>query len=121
MLSAVTVSTAFLISYSVYHYHVGNVRFQGRGLVRPVYFTILVSHVLLAATIVPMVLVTLWRAVNGRFRGHRQVARWTWPIWMYVSVTGVVVYLMCYQLYAPGYSSSAMSHLSSSGQARSIK
>jgi putative membrane protein len=104
MLSAVTVSTVFFISYGVYHYHVGDVRFQGHGWVRPVYFTILASHVMLAAAIVPLVLVTLWRALNANFRRHRRIARWAWPIWIYVSVTGVVVYLMCYQLYTPGYS-----------------
>jgi len=111
MLSAVTVSTAFLISYSVYHYNVGDVRFQGWGWVRPVYFTILISHVFLAAAIVPMVLVTLWRALSGNFRRHRRIARWTWPIWIYVSITGVVVYLLCYQLYKPGYSAPALPEL----------
>jgi len=108
MLSAVTVSAAFLISYSVYHYNVGDVQFEGRGWVRPVYFTILISHVFLAAAIVPLVLVTLWRALKGNFNRHRRLARWTWPIWIYVSITGVVVYLMCYQLYTPGYSSPAL-------------
>jgi len=107
MLSAVMVSAAFFISYCVYHYHVGDVRFEGRGWVRPVYFTILISHVSLAAAIVPLVLVTLWRALSRNFRQHQQIARWTWPIWIYVSITGVVVYLMCYQLYSPGYSPSA--------------
>lgn len=105
MLAAVTVSSAFLISYTVYHYHVGDVRFQGHGWVRPLYFTILTSHVFLAAVIVPLVLVTLWRALTGSFRRHRRIARWAWPIWIYVSITGVVVYLLCYQLYRPGYSS----------------
>jgi len=109
MLSAFAVSVAFFISYAVYHYHVGDVRFQGRGLVRPAYFTILISHVSLAAAIVPLVLVTLWRALNGNFRRHRQIALWAWPIWIYVSITGVIVYLMCYQLYAPGYSTRAHS------------
>jgi putative membrane protein len=104
MLSAVAVSAAFFISYSVYHLHVGDVRFQGRGWMRPVYFTILISHVFLAAAIVPLVLVTLWRALNRNFRRHRRIALWTWPIWIYVSITGVIVYLMCYQLYTPGYS-----------------
>jgi putative membrane protein len=99
MLSAVGFSSAFLISYLVYHYHVGDVRFQGHGAVRPVYFTILISHVLLAIAIVPLVIITLWRAFGGRFTAHRRVARWTWPIWMYVSVTGVLVYLMLYQFY----------------------
>lgn len=103
MLSASAVSIAFLVSYGAYHYEVGDVRFQGHGWVRPVYFTILITHIALAAAIVPLVLVTLWRALRGDFHEHRRVARWTWPIWMYVSITGVVVYLMCYRLYPPGY------------------
>jgi putative membrane protein len=107
MLSAVVVSVAFFISYCVYHYHVGDVRFQGHGWVRPVYFTILVSHIGLAVAIVPLVLVTLWRALKANFRRHRRIARWTWPLWIYVSITGVVVYLMCYQLYSPGYSTTS--------------
>lgn len=112
MLSAVAVSAAFFISYCVYHYHVGDVRFQGQGWVRPAYFTILISHVFLAAAIVPLVLVTLRRALNGNFSRHRKIARWTWPIWIYVSITGVVVYLMCYRLYTPGYSPAVLSALS---------
>src|SRR5262245_19608509 len=79
MLSAVAVSAAFFISYAVYHYHVGDVRFTGRGWVRPVYFAILISHVLLAAAIVPLVTVTLWRALRGSFHRHRRVALWAWP------------------------------------------
>ncbi len=118
MLSAVAVSAAFFISYSIYHYHVGDVRFQGIGWVRPVYFTILASHVMLAAAIVPLVLITLWRALNGRFRRHRRIARWTWPIWIYVSISGVVVYLMCYQLYKPGYSESSASRTLGGAYAR---
>lgn len=117
MLSAFAVSVSFFISYSIYHYHVGDVRFQGHGFVRSIYFTILLSHVFLAAAIVPLVLVTLWRAVNGTFRRHRRIARWTWPIWIYVSITGVVVYLMCYQLYTPGYTPSHVSRLSGSAEA----
>jgi putative membrane protein len=104
MLSAVVVSTVFFISYVTYHYHVGDVRFQGHGVIRPIYFTILVTHVILAAAIVPLVLVTLWRALSGNFSRHRRIARWTLPIWMYVSITGVVVYVMCYRMYPPGYS-----------------
>jgi putative membrane protein len=115
MLSAVLVSAGFFISYVVYHYHVGDVRFQGQGWVRPAYFTILISHVFLAAAIVPLVLVTLSRALRGSFRRHRQIARWTWPIWIYVSVTGVIVYLMCYRLYPPGYSLPAVTRLSAAG------
>ena len=99
MISAFTVSIVFFISYCVYHYHVGDVRFGGRGVVRPVYFSILISHVTLAVAIVPLALITLGRALRGRFARHRRIARWTWPIWMYVSVTGVVVYLMVYRLY----------------------
>ena len=99
MISAFTVSVAFFISYCIYHYHVGDVRFGGQGLIRPVYFSILISHVTLAVAIVPLALITLSRALRGRFARHRQIARWTWPIWMYVSVTGVVVYLMVYRIY----------------------
>jgi putative membrane protein len=103
MIAACAVSTAFLISYCIYHYEVGDVHFQGHGLIRPVYFTILISHIGLALVIVPLVLITLTRALRGDFQRHRRIARWTWPIWIYVSITGVVVYLMCYQLYPPGY------------------
>ena len=99
MLSAFGISIAFLISYVVYHAHVGDVRFLGHGLVRPIYFTILISHVALAFVIVPLAIITLRRALSGRFSSHRAIARWTWPIWMYVSVTGVIVYLMLYWLY----------------------
>jgi putative membrane protein len=103
MLSAFAVSTVFFASYITYHYHVGDVRFQGYGWIRPVYFSILISHILLAGAIVPLVLITLWRALRGNFRKHRRIAVWAWPLWIYVSVTGVVIYVMCYQLYAPGY------------------
>jgi uncharacterized membrane protein YozB (DUF420 family) len=103
MISAVAVSTAFLISYLIYHYHVGDVRFQGHGTVRPVYFTILISHVSLALVILPLIGITLWRALGGRFASHRRIALVTWPLWVYVSVTGVIVYLMCYRMYPPGY------------------
>ncbi|HEY7168519.1 MAG TPA: DUF420 domain-containing protein [Candidatus Binatia bacterium] len=98
MLAAVTSSALFLISYLVYHYHVGSVRFQGQGFVRTVYFTILVTHTILAAAIVPLVLITLSRALRSRFDSHRRIARWTFPLWLYVSVTGVVVYVMLYKL-----------------------
>jgi uncharacterized membrane protein YozB (DUF420 family) len=99
--SAFVVSTLFLVSYLTYHYHVGSVPFGGRGWIRAVYFTILISHTVLAATIVPLALVTLSRALRGRFSTHVRVARWTLPLWLYVSVTGVVVYWMLYHL-APG-------------------
>ncbi len=99
MISAFAVSSVFLASYLYYHAHVGSVRFLGTGWIRPVYFAILISHTLLAATIVPMVLITLARGLRGNFDRHRAIARWTYPLWLYVSVTGVVVYLMLYQLY----------------------
>lgn len=109
MITAFIVSVAFFISYCIYHYHVGDVRFGGQGLVRPVYFSILISHVTLAIAIVPLALMTLSRALRGRFARHRRIARWTWPIWMYVSVTGVVVYVMVYLLYPhpPGAAATA--------------
>lgn len=99
MLSAFFVSTLFLISYLVYHAQVGSVRFPGQGWVRPVYFSVLLSHTVLAVTIVPLALATLSRALRGRFDDHRRIARWTLPLWLYVSVTGVVVYWMLYRLF----------------------
>lgn len=101
MTAAFTTSILFLISYLLYHYHMGSKSFTGQGWVRSVYFAILVSHSLLAAAVVPMALLTLGRALRGRFALHRRIARWTLPIWMYVSITGVIVYLMLYRLYAP--------------------
>lgn len=98
MLSAFVTSALFLISYLVYHFQVGSVPFQGRGGVRAVYFTILVSHTVLAAVIVPLILITLYRALKGNFDRHRRIARWTLPLWLYVSVTGVIVYWMLYRL-----------------------
>jgi putative membrane protein len=96
MLSAVLVSTAFLISYLVYHYHVGSIAYRGQGWSRIFYFAILLTHTVLAAAIVPLVLVTLVRALRGRFERHARIARWTLPIWIYVSITGVLIYLMLY-------------------------
>ena len=101
MVSAFGVSTVFLASYLVYHYRVGHVVFQGQGLIRPVYFTLLISHTVLAIVIVPLILVTLRRAWQEKFDKHRLIARWTLPLWFYVCVTGVIVYLMLYQIYAP--------------------
>ena len=98
MLSAFATSTLFLVSYLTYHYQVGSVPFEGRGWVRPLYFSVLISHTVLAAAIVPLVLVTLVRALRGRFERHMRIARWTLPLWLYVSVTGVVVYGMLYWL-----------------------
>jgi putative membrane protein len=98
MLAAFACSSVFLISYLVYHFKVGSVGFKGQGWIRPVYFTILITHTILAATVVPLALITLVRALRERFDAHRRIARWTLPIWLYVSVTGVVVYLMLYHL-----------------------
>lgn len=100
MLAAVGCSTLFLISYLAYHYQVGSVPFKGQGWVRPVYFTILLSHTVLAAVVVPLALITLTRGLRQRFDAHRRIARWTFPVWLYVSVTGVVVYWMLYWLAA---------------------
>ena len=96
MMIAMGTSSLFLISYLYYHAHVGSVPFQGHGWSRPVYFTILISHTILAAAIVPMVLITLGRALRQRFDRHRAIARWTYPLWLYVSITGVVIYFMLY-------------------------
>lgn len=105
MIAAFSASTLFLISYLTYHsllvYYLGQgpTRFLGTGWVRPVYFFILMSHTILAAIAAPLVLVTLYRALKGTFDRHRRIARWTAPIWLYVSITGVIVYLMLYQIY----------------------
>jgi uncharacterized membrane protein YozB (DUF420 family) len=100
MVSAFTVSTIFLVSYLVYHLRVKQlVLFQGQGWIRPVYFTLLTSHTILAIVIVPMILITLRRAWLEKFDKHRVIARWTLPLWFYVCVTGVIVYLMVYQIY----------------------
>lgn len=98
MLSAFATSTLFLVSYLTYHYQVGSVPFEGRGWVRLLYFSVLIPHTVLAAAIVPLVLVTLVRALRGRFERHKRLARWTLPLWLYVSVTGVAVYGMLYWL-----------------------
>jgi uncharacterized membrane protein YozB (DUF420 family) len=98
MLSAFASSTLFLISYLFYHYQVGSVPFKGQGGIRTIYFTVLISHTILAAAVVPLVLVTLIRALKGNFDKHRRIARWTLPIWLYVSITGVLVYWMLYWL-----------------------
>jgi uncharacterized membrane protein YozB (DUF420 family) len=97
MLSALAVSTLFLVSYVVYHVEAGSVGFTAGGWARPVYYAILLTHVPLAALIVPLALLTAWRALRGRFDRHRKIARWTLPLWIYVSVTGVLIYLMLYR------------------------
>lgn len=102
MVSAFFVSCAFLVSYVIYHVRIHQViHFQGQGWIRPVYFTLLISHTILAVVIVPLILITLRRAWTERFDKHRQIARWTLPLWFYVSVTGVIIYFMVYQIYAP--------------------
>jgi uncharacterized membrane protein YozB (DUF420 family) len=98
MLTAFALSVLFLASYLYYHAHAGTTRFAGRGWIRPVYFAILLSHTVLAAAIVPLVLVTLARGLRADFPNHARLARWTLPAWLYVSVTGVVVYGMLYRL-----------------------
>jgi uncharacterized membrane protein YozB (DUF420 family) len=96
MLSALATSALFLISYLAYHYQVGSVPFKGGGWMRTLYFTVLISHTILAVVIVPLVLVTVARALKGNFERHKRVARWTLPLWLYVSITGVLVYWMLY-------------------------
>ena len=99
MIAALAVSSLFLVSYLVYHADVGSKPFPGHGPIRVLYFTILITHVILAAVIVPMALVTVRRGLRMDVARHRRIARWTWPLWMYVSVTGVVIYVMLYRLY----------------------
>ncbi|MEO6214057.1 MAG: DUF420 domain-containing protein [Vicinamibacterales bacterium] len=98
MLSAFATSTLFLICYLIYHWNIGSRPFPGRGAIRGVYFTILITHIILAAAVLPLALITLSRALRARFDSHARIARWTLPIWLYVSVTGVVVYLMLYRM-----------------------
>ena len=97
MIAAFTTSSLFLVCYIVYHAQVGSVPFTRQGFVRPLYFTILLTHVVLAAVVLPLAIVTLTRGLNERFSQHRKIARWTFPIWLYVSVTGVLVYVLLYQ------------------------
>ena len=98
MLSAFACSVAFLISYLYYHFQVGSVRFQGTGTVRTVYFAVLLTHTILAALVPFLASITLFRALREQFDRHRAIARWTLPIWLYVSVTGVIIYWMLYHL-----------------------
>ena len=104
MIAAFATSTVFLACYLTYHFFVGaTTKFTGQGWIRPVYFSMLISHILLAFTIVPLAIITLRRGLTERFDLHRKIARWTWPLWMYVSVTGVLIYLMLYQFYPAGH------------------
>jgi uncharacterized membrane protein YozB (DUF420 family) len=98
MIAALVTSLAFLVSYLIYHYQVGSVRFTGQGWIRTLYFVVLISHIILAAAIVPLAIVTVLRALRNRFDAHVRIARWTLPIWIYVGVSGVVVYWMLYRL-----------------------
>jgi uncharacterized membrane protein YozB (DUF420 family) len=102
MIVTLAVSSVFLVSYLSYHAMVGYQPFAGEGLIRPVYFTLLGSHIVLAAIIVPLVLVTVWFAARGQFERHPRIARWTLPIWLYVSISGVVVYVLGFHVYPPG-------------------
>ena len=100
MIAALCVSTVFLISYLTYHFTVkGLTRFLEPQWFRPIYLTLLISHTILAASIVPLIIITVSRALRERFDKHKQIARWTWPLWMYVSVTGVIIYLLLYQIF----------------------
>ena len=101
MLGAFSCSVLFLLSYVTYHAFAGVIHFVGQGWIRPVYFTLLGTHTVLAVVIVPLALITLSRGLGGRFDPHRRIARWTLPIWLYVSVTGVIVYVLLYHIYAP--------------------
>lgn len=100
MLAALAVSALFLVSYLIYHFSAPIFVFRGEGVVRPIYYALLISHVVLAAVATPMILVTAWRGLNRIDARHRALARWTWPLWMYVSVSGVIVYLLLYHVYA---------------------
>ena len=99
MIAAFSTSVLFLICYVIYHANVGSKRFTGQGAVRSVYFFILITHIVLAALVPPMAIVTLVRGLRERYDAHRRLARWTLPIWLYVSVTGVIVYVMLYRMY----------------------
>src|SRR6185437_1535593 len=99
MIAAVVTSSIFLVCYLYYHAHVGSVHFPGQGWARRLYFTILISHTILAAAVVPLVLLSLNYGLRARFDKHRRIARWAFPVWLYVSITGVIVYIMLYQIY----------------------
>jgi uncharacterized membrane protein YozB (DUF420 family) len=101
MLSAFTCSIVFLCCYLYFHFHAGLIRFGGEGWIRPVYFALLISHTILAVTIVPLAVVTLSYALREKFGSHMKIARWTFPLWLYVSVTGVIIYWLLYIAYTP--------------------
>ena len=101
MIAALLISTVFMVSYLTYHAKVGYMPFEGQGIIRPFYFTLLASHVILAAVIVPMVLLTVIFAIKGNFDKHPRIARWTLPLWFYVSVSGVLIYILGFHIYTP--------------------
>ncbi len=107
MILALLVSAAFLTSYLIYHFSVPSMKFMGEGWIRPVYYTILITHVFLAVVNLPMIIVTVIPAIRRKFDRHKRLARWTLPVWLYVSVTGVLVYMMCYQWFYSGLRSEA--------------
>lgn len=99
MVGALAVSGAFLVTYLIYHFNSGLAQFGGTGVIRPIYFSILIAHIIIAVVITPLVPITVFRALSGRLDRHKRIARWTWPLWMYVAVSGVVVYVMAIHLY----------------------
>jgi len=99
MIGALVASAAFLVTYLIYHFNSGLAKFGGEGIIRPIYFSILIAHVLIAVVITPLVPVTVYRALKGQFDKHKRLARWTWPLWMYVAVSGVVVYAMAIHIF----------------------
>ena len=101
MISAFCCSAVFLACYLWFHFHAGVIRFGGHGAIRAVYLTILITHTVLAVVIVPLILITLWRGLRARYEAHRKIAKWTFPLWLYVSITGVVVYWLLYVAYTP--------------------
>ncbi len=101
MAAALLISSLFMVSYLTYHARVGYMPFTGQGIIRPFYFTLLASHVILAAVIVPLVLTTVFFAITGNFNKHPRMARWTLPLWLYVSVSGVVIYILGFHIYTP--------------------
>ena len=101
MATALIISSLFMVSYLTYHARVGYMPFAGQGIIRPFYFTLLASHVILAAVIVPLVLTTVFFAIRGNFDRHPRIARWTLPLWLYVSVSGVVIYILGFHIYSP--------------------
>ena len=99
MIAAMTISVVFFASYITYHANVGYSPFKGEGLIRPFYFTLLASHVILAASFLPMIVITARHAIRGNFDKHYKIARWTLPVWLYVSVTGVLIYILNFHIY----------------------